>query len=354
MKRSSYWILAAIITFVAATVILRTFTQPVSHAAAQEEEQHAESGGPPASSLNGPQAVKLTEAAQARIGVGVAALAGRSAQKRITAAAVVLSAQDLVGMRNAYVAAQATVEKAQVNLGVAQKEYARLNTLYQDNQNISQKQLQSAQGALSSAEIDLRTARQQLTLEASRVRQNWGSEVTKWVESSSPALDRVFAQSDMLVEVSLPVGQTTPASSIVWLALPSGEQQRATYVSPLPQVDPRIQGTSLLYLTPAAPGLAPGVTLTAQLPVGPLLRGVVVPATAVVWLNGEAWVYVQTAADSFVRRPLVSDFSVNSGYFAPQGFARGEKIVVSGAQILLSVELSPPPSASGGSDEDEN
>jgi hypothetical protein len=353
MKRSPFWILAAIVALVAATAILRTFTQPASQAAAQDEEQQAEGGGPPASPLNGPKTVALSPDAQARIGVRVATLAAMSAQKRITAAAIVLSAQDLVGMRNAYAAAQATVEKAQVNLGVTQKEYARLQTLYQDNQNVSQKELQSAEAARGSDAIDLRSARQQLALEASLVRQKWGSVVTKWVEDPSPALDGVLAQSEMFVEVSLADGQAIRAPSTVWLTLPNGEERRATYVSPLPQVDPRIQGTSLLYSTPAAPGLAPGLTLIAQLPVGRRMRGVVVPASAVVWSDGVAWIYAQTAPGRFARRPLATDFPMNNGYFVVKGFSAGERVVISGAQLLLSEELSPPPSASSEEDEDD-
>lgn len=347
MKRSPYWILMVIVT-VAGALAWPSFTE---QAHAQQEERHAESGGSTAASLSQTKAVTLTAAEQKRLGIQIAVLTGKSEQKRITAPAVVLSAQSLATGRNSYVAAQAQLEKAQVNLGVAQKEYARLETLYKDNQNVSLKDLQAAQGARGADEIDVRMARQQLALQASLIRQNWGSVATGWVTDPSPVLDRLLARKEILIQVSLPDSQVVPPPEAIWLTLGNTPARRARFVSPLPQVDPRVQGVSLLYLTPAWAGVAPGVTLEAQLPVGHNLRGFVIPASAVVWADGESWVYVQTVPSHFVRRPLVSDFSSGDGYFAIHGFSKGEKLVVSGAQFLLSAELSPPASSSGDSDE---
>lgn len=353
MKRSLYWILAAVVALVAA-VLLLTFTNTPSNLHAQQQEQNAESGGPAAPGSNGGQAVTLSRAEQARLGIRVAALTATSAKRRITAPAVVLSAQSLASARDAFVAAQARLETAQVNLGVAQRELARLKTLYKDDQNVSLKDLQSAQGAADSDAIDVRAARLRMSLQTSLVRQSWGGVVAKWVTDSSPALGRVLAQNAMLVEISLPDGQRDPHAQIAWLASGGTDERPAKFVSPLPQVDPRVQGTSLLYLAPASSDLAPGVTLVAHLPVGRRAQGVVVPASAVVWFNGEAWVYAESAPGSFVRRPVATDFVVNGGYFVNQGLRNGDKIAIEGAQMLLSAELSPRGSSSGESDGDSD
>jgi len=53
---------------------------------------------------------------------------------------------------------------------------------------------------------------------------------------------------------------------------------------------------------------------------------VVVPSSAVVWHEGKPWVYVQMSPNTFVRRE--------------RGNARvGERVVVTGAEILLSEEI---------------
>lgn len=348
MKRSSYWIFAAILGLVAAGVLFPRYART------QVKIRQAESAGEPASSFEAESAVTVSPAAQARVGIRAVALTARSARRRIAASAIILSAQSLVSLRKAYVMAQTAVEKARVQLGVSRKEYARLETLYRDDQNISQKTLQSAQATVGSDRIDLRAAREQLALQASMVRQNWGNAVTKWVEKPSSSLDQVLAHKEILVEVSITATLAGPTPQVVRLSLPGGGVQRANFVSPLPQVDPRVQGISLLYLTPAREGLAPGVTLVAQLPVGRRLRGVVVPASAVVWSAGQSWVYTQTSSNSFARRPIAANFPVAGGYFVSHGFRAGEKVVVSGAQILLSEELSPPGSSTGEADEDDD
>lgn len=352
MKRFSYGMLAVALGITAAIWVPKLTRKP-KDPPPQEKERQAEAAGS-ASPLNTARAVTISAAARARVGIRITALTATSAQKRIEAPAIVLSAQSLAAARNAYVAAQANLGKARVNLGVARKEYARVKLLYRDNQNVSEKDFQSAQGAFDADAIDLRSAREQLDLQTSLVRQNWGTAVAKWVKGPSPALDQVLARKETLVEVSLPDGETVPPPSTLWLAVPGGKRRRASYVSPLPRVDPRVQGISLLYLTAALPGLAPGVTLTAQLPVGRRMRGVVVPASAVVWSNGEAWVYGETASGSFLRRPVATDFRMNGGYFVTQGFSPGQKIVVSGAQILLSEEFSGSASSAGEGDEDDD
>jgi multidrug efflux system membrane fusion protein len=354
MKRVSVSILATALAVVAATALFRAFAQPPLGLPFQQKERHAEGGEPPASPFNARQAVIVSTAAQARAGIRSVALEGVSARKRITAPAVVLSAQNLAVLRGAYIAARAKLETSQINLDVAQKEYARAKSLYQDNQNVSEKVFQAAQGALRDDRIDVRAAQIQVSLQAGLVRQSWGPVAAKWVETASPALDRVLSQDAYLVQVSLPPEASVSAPSTVWLAVPGGKQMRANLLSPFPRVDPRVQGASWLYLTPAGTGLAPGLTLVAELPVGRQIRGVVVPASAVVWSEGESWFYEQIAPTRFVRRPLLSDFPFGGGYFVTRGIPPGARVVVAGAETLLSEELSPRGPTQPAGDEDDD
>jgi hypothetical protein len=50
-------------------------------------------------------------------------------------------------------------------------------------------------------------------------------------------------------------------------------------------------------------------------------------------------VYVQAAADRFVRRPVPTDLPAAGGYLAEQGFSPGDRVVTTGAQSLLSQEF---------------
>jgi hypothetical protein len=280
----------------------------------------------------------LDSPTQSRLGLDVAALAATVTRAQATFPAVVLSVQDLTTSRNTYIAAETQVQKARVEAEVAHKEYTRLKTLFDENQNISEKSLQSAEATLRANEADVRAGEQQLTLQESIARQEWGSVASKWVEGS-PELQRILDQTEMLVQMTMPSGIAYAAPRTISLEIPGGTRTEATFVSTFPRVDPRIQGKSFLYLAHARPGLIPGVNLLAHLSVGNPMKGLVVPTSAVVWSEGRAWVYQQTAADRFTRRAVPTDIPIEKGFFVTEGFSPGDKLVVQGAQALLSEEL---------------
>jgi membrane fusion protein, multidrug efflux system len=288
---------------------------------------------------NGETVLTLDPATQTRAGIVVCSVEKISSSAQVSAPATVLSAQDLVGLRNSYVAASAELEKARANADVARKEYERLKSLYEKEQNASQKDLESAEGAVRSDDVNVEAAGQALTLAADTVRQSWGDTVAGWVAGQTPELKRVLDQSDLLAQVTLPADQVQRAPHTLTLELPGPVEARATLVSAFPRVDPRIQGLTFLYVVGNHPGLAPGSMLTAHLAAGPSRSGVLVPEQGVVWWQGKAWVYQQTAADRFVRRALPTTTPVPSGFLVTKGFNPGEKIVFSGAQSLLSEEF---------------
>jgi multidrug efflux pump subunit AcrA (membrane-fusion protein) len=95
---------------------------------------------------------------------------------------------------------------------------------------------------------------------------------------------------------------------------------------------------SVLCIAPASPGMLPGVSADAQVPVGPGVSGVVVPASAVVWWQGRAWAYVERKTGTFSRSEVATDVPVPGGWFVSGGVAAGQRLVVRGAQMLLSEE----------------
>jgi len=80
-------------------------------------------------------------------------------------------------------------------------------------------------------------------------------------------------------------------------------------------------------------------TITPRANTSQLLTGVVVPHAAVVYAEGKTWAYVQTGADTFMRREVHLDHLTQDGWLITSGLAVGERVVVTGAQMLLSEEL---------------
>ena len=103
--------------------------------------------------------------------------------------------------------------------------------------------------------------------------------------------------------------------------------------------DPAVPGRSF-YAIVHGSDLAQNERVTAAIPSGAPQAGVKIPAHAVVFGESEAWVYVQTAARTFLRTKVATDRPMGDGYFVT-GIKPGDKIVVDGAGLLLAREVNP-------------
>lgn len=321
----------------------------------EKDEQHetqARKGPAQVSFEDGQTVLTLDTPTQKRLGLEFATLATTVARAQATVPALVLSVQDLATFRNGYVATQAQLQKSRLEAAVARKEYARLKTLFDQNHNISEKSLQSAEGSLQTNEADVRASEQQLSLQSSVVRQEWGSVVAEWAVDGSPELQRLFDQHEVLVQMTLPSDATFGPPKTVSLEIPGGGQTAASLVSTYPRIDPRIQGRSFLYLSPIHSGLTPNTNLVAHVSVGNRTKGLVVPTSAVVWSEGKPWAYQQISPQRFARRAVAADNPVDGGFFVAEGFTAGDKVVTKGAQALLSEEMLL--RGQGGTEQDEN
>ena len=289
--------------------------------------------------VNGETAITLDPVTQARLGLNTATLVPTSSRAQQTFPAIVVSSMDLATARSNYLAAQAQLQKARVNAAVTNKEFARLKGLYAEDQNISQKSLEAAQGAAEADQTDVATAQQQIELQKSLIAQQWGATVADWVQQNSPEFQRVIAQQDALVQVTMPVDASLAAPKTTAIENLDGSKTEAKLVSSFPRVDPRVQGRSFLYvMSPRAP-IAPDTSLLADVSVGNAVKGVIVPASSVVWSEGKAWTYQQTGASQFTRRPVPTDLPIANGYFVSSGLPTTERVVTTGAQALLSEEF---------------
>ncbi len=85
--------------------------------------------------------------------------------------------------------------------------------------------------------------------------------------------------------------------------------------------------------------LVPGMAVRGYVPLAQKpLTGVTIPDSAVVRQAGQGWVYIQTGDDTFTRRKVSLDHPQEGGWFVADGLAGGDRVVISGAQELLSEE----------------
>jgi hypothetical protein len=85
--------------------------------------------------------------------------------------------------------------------------------------------------------------------------------------------------------------------------------------------------------------LRPGTAVLAWFATpGDMQSGVTVPRPAVVRLQGRPWVYAQVQDEQFVRRELADAAPTEAGWFTAHGLRAGDRVVVAGAEVLLSEE----------------
>jgi hypothetical protein len=159
------------------------------------------------------------------------------------------------------------------------------------------------------------------------------------LEQGSPQFDALLAQRMFLLQVTVASNGNSAAPKQAMVKYADGSHNSASLISTLPQLDPRLQAPSLLYVVAAHPGLIPGINLPVFLPSGPTLDGVIVPYSAIVWWQGKAWCYVEESASKFARKEVATSNPVSNGWFVTEGINPDAHVVTSGAQTLLSEEF---------------
>ena len=300
--------------------------------------------------VNGMTIVTLDAATQAQSGILTELLSAVSYQPETVTYGSVLDLQPLIDLRVRYFSALADASMAQTMVAASRQEYERNRLLYQDNQNVSLKTYQATQAAYLSDQVKADTAAVNAKSIQAGVRQQFGATLGRWaLDSRSTEFARLVNRKEVLLRVTLPLDDGSKAPARIQMVANDSRRLQAYLVSPSPQSDPAIQGSAFIYR--AAAPIATGTSIVAYLPTArQTTRGTFIPVGAVVWYGGQPWAYVQINPDRFGRYPIAQKSPMHGGFFVAQGFKPGERVVVSGAQLLLSEELRPQAGSSGSKD----
>lgn len=288
---------------------------------------------------HGQTTLAFDEQAQRANGIVVRSLASEKHADEEKANGVILQLQPLLDFKISYNNAIMEIAKARAAASASHAEYERLSQLNKGEKNVSDKAVEAARVADESDAASLANAQQSLQTLNSSMLLRWGPAVSEWLEHGSAQLDSLLAQHSLLVQVAMNSSKNGKAPAQAMLRTPTGEEMPIHLVSVLPQLDSRIQAPTYLYLVTAKSELIPGMTLTVSLPAGPLRDGVVVPASAVVWWQGQAWCYVEIASGKFARTAVPNSNPLPTGWFLSEGVPAGSRVVTGGAQSLLSEEM---------------
>jgi hypothetical protein len=313
---------------------------PVQKVAATEPDVSGKAGLSIARPCEG-RAIRLDKVAQEKGGILAAPLKSIFHTPKLRAYGVVLSPESLADLRNRHTQAKARMENAATRFEISKKEYERLKKLNADNRNVSDRELQAAEATYRTDQVNARSAQEALVVLKGIIQAQWGEIITGWLWSGAPAFYRLMQQLEVLVQITLPrdasIAQMPETIEIRSL---HDSLIKASFVSASPHTESRFQGLSYFYLASAATGLLPsGMAVTADVPAGSRMKGFFIPGSAVVWLHGDPWVYVQHDKQNFVRCKVSTGKPLENGYFVTDDYTSADHIVIRGAQLILSEEF---------------
>ena len=292
------------------------------------EEKKSESPWKLSRNTNGEPVLTLDEATQKRVGLQLAPLAAAQLTPEVKAYGRVLDPAALATAVAESVAARAMAE-------ASQKEFERIKILAGQN-NASTRTLQTAEAAAlrDSAQADAARI---------RLRTAWGEAITDSKDLRG-VVESLAAGASALVRLDLPAGEvlkSVPTGARVFAMADEGTPFEAKFLGAAANVDAQTQGRGFFFLVTKPQGqFKPGGAVLGYLGVaGDAQSGVLVPREAVIHADGHAWVYLQTGAGAFTRKEITTAHALAGGWFVREPLGAGDRVVVIGAQQLLSEEL---------------
>ena len=304
-----------------------------------DEEGAASKPDAPAHSQPTPAGVTLTQEQAAHASLRVEVLKGIRKQGEASFPGRVLSVPELAGSRQALARALADETAARAQWQAADAQAKRLQLLFKEGANASQKATESANAAADQAKSQLDAAEAAFRSERARALQSWGESLARALESGVEPARSLLALERVPVLVT-PGGQATFSPPPTCLVRVGEVTHPARFVSVLPRSDGALQGPGWLYAAlPGPSGLPAGLNVEVLLPNGPEAEGVEVPLAAGVWWQGALWVYVDQGRNRYDRLLLSTPQPDEQGWFVTSSLKAGDRLVTTGAQILLSQEL---------------
>lgn len=307
-----------------------------------EEPSTADRPVPGAGETAPDEGLRLSPERQRLGGLMVLRLEAARHQQELQAYGKVLDVTPLLEFRRRARAAAAEAEVAAAALALAAGNRQRLAALARE-EIIAGRELLRAESEWQAAQTREAAARRLIGEIRREAESAYGPELAgRALEGEAAWLDDLAAHHRQLLWVVLPPGlrQVGPPGTLAIAR--EAERAKAVPARPIaaaPRTDDLVQGETWFFET-ADQRLRAGMRVNVWVPAAAgSRRGVIVPTTAVVWHEGRPWAYKQTGIDRFQRVVLEQPQPASAGWFVETGFVAGDRVVVRGAQMLLSEEF---------------
>jgi hypothetical protein len=288
---------------------------------------------------NGNVVVGMDDEAQGNAGIVVANPVAAEFSPEIKTFGHVVDPAPIVDLMTQLAAAEATFDNAH-------EELERAKTLKAQN-NTSERAFQSALATYKENMVAAMGIRAKIQLAwGEKLADLFGNVVVPPGTERKPPGPIPFDAGNVLIRLDLPAGESLSDMPGTARVVPLGTNEQpivALYFDALPAVDPQTLAHGFLfYSTNSLNSLKAGEPVTGYLPTGgEVLKGVIIPREAVLRTEGKSWVYILNSnGASFTRKEILLDHATENGWFVANGITTADHVVVTGAQTILSLELS--------------
>jgi membrane fusion protein, multidrug efflux system len=271
-----------------------------------------------------------------------------------------LAPAERISLTNQLAAARADFTASTSAAAAAKAAYERARALNADNKNVSDRVLEEAAARAAAEDAKVKTAEQTVRLLENSLQVagptgftpltiDRGGDVVEVLAQPGEAVEpgtpivRVAKFDRLLARVDIPIGERIPPTVSTARIVAVGYEDHpmtGERVALAAKAVPTVQGESVLFRVGSLIGLRPGLAVTARIPgPGPRRSGILIPASAVVRVSGNAYAFVQTAPNEFVRKQVALDHPAENGFVVSANFAPNDRLVVQGGQLLLSEEF---------------
>ncbi len=260
----------------------------------------------------------------------------------ISAQGTVLDPAAIMQTASRLVTADANVVAARAEMVFTSEQAAQNRKLYTQVRNISLSKLQQSIATAASAAAALTAAKAKLAAERAAAITQWGGVMIRAIQDNAPIMSNIASGAIAVIGVSMPPGSALsqlPATATANLA---GRTYDMALIGGIPGMFGNVPGEAMLYSMPAQRNLPIGTYLNVGIATGSETKGVIVPASAIIWEDGKAIAYRVDADGSFEQVDVSTASPVNGGYFIASGLTPGDHIVTQGAELLAEVPSSLP------------
>lgn len=298
-------------------------------------------------SVNGVNFITLSAEIQSNSGIKTSPIQSSVYKKNLTNYATVLNIDFLIEQKNRFNEIKNQISLLTNELDRDKKNYERFKLLNDDNKNVSDKALQEVKVNYENTRIKLNATQELVSGIKQNIRAQWGETILSMIDQGlkKELFEFLLQGKARIVKVTLSENTDNEPPKNISLALIDNLSEKflANYLAESPTLDKSLKGKTYFYIVYSnklridskviASLVQENISSESE-------KYLAIPKEAVVWNAGQAWIYIKTGENKFLRKVIQTDNESPNGWIIKEEHIKeNDLIVINGAQLLLSEEF---------------